>query len=102
MCIVLVKITEHGGDCHRSDIRGLVVSAAGSNHKGPSSILGRTEHRSVNSSEIVKFLLKTNDGRGGRPGSAILSGNYASAKTQECKGSISSHCFYGQLFLTRF
>ena len=104
MCTVLVKITEHGGDCCRSDVCGLVVSAAGSNHnhKGPSSVLGRTEHHSVNSSEIVKFLLKTNDGRGGRPGSAILSANYASAKTQECKGSISSHCFYGQLLLTRF
>ena len=70
--------------------------------KVPVQFLGGQNTVSVNSSEIVKFLLKTNDGRGGRPGSAILSGNYASAKTQECKGSISSHCFYGQLLLTRF
>ena len=102
MCIVLVKITEHGGDYRRSDIRGLVVSAAGSNHKGPSSILGRTEHRSVNSSEIVKFLLKTNDGRGGRPDWAILSATYASVKIRERKGSISSHCLYGKLLFTCF
>ena len=115
MCIVLAKITELGGrlKCQQGDIswvwyyvctvvgfllkpyiHGLVVSAAGSNHIGPSSISGRAEHQSANSSEILK-ILETNDGRGGRPGCAILSG----AKTWECKGSIPSHCLYGQLLL---
>ena len=46
------------------------------------------QHQLVSSSEIVKFLLKTNDGRGGRLGWATLSATYASAKTREHKGSI--------------
>ena len=80
----------------------LVASMAGSNRKGPSSIQGRAKHLHVTSSEIVKILLRTNDGRGGRPGWAILSATYALAKIWERKGSISSHCLYGQLLLTRF
>ena len=67
-----------------------------------SLIPGRAERDSVNSSEIVKFLLKTNDEKSGRPCWAILSVTYASAKTWERKGSISSHCSYGQLLLTFF
>ena len=66
-----------------------------------SLIPGRAERDSVNSSEIVKFLLKTNDEKSGRPGWAI-SVTYASAKTWERKGSISLHCSYGQLLLTFF
>ena len=64
---------------------------------------------SVNSSEIVKFLLNTNDGRGGRPDWAILSSTYALAKILERGGvggwgggGIPLHCLYGQLLLTRF
>ena len=63
---------------------------------------------SVNSSEIVKFLLNTNDGRGGRPDWAILSSTYALAKILErggvggWGGGIPLHCLYGQLLLTRF
>ena len=83
-------------------ICGLVVSKAGSNYRDPSSIPGREERLITNSSENVRFLLKMCDGRGGRSGWAILSSTYASAKTQECKGSISSHCLYVQLLLTRF
>ena len=44
---------------------------------------------SVNSSEIVKFLLNTNDGRGGRPDWTILSSTYASAKILELGGEYS-------------
>ena len=69
-------------------IRGLLDSAIALNRRRPSPIPRRAEHHSVNSSEIVKFLLKTNDGRGERPVSAILSATYVSAKTRECKGSI--------------
>ena len=84
-------------------ICGLVVSKAGSNYRDPSSIPGRAEHHLIkNSSENVRFLLKMSDGRGGKSGWAILSSTYASAKTQECKGSISSHCLSVQLLLTRF
>ena len=85
-----------------SYVHGLLVSAAGSNSRGPTSIIGWVEHQSTNSSKLMKFLLKTNDGRGGRPGWDILSATYTSAKTREHKGSISSHCLYGQLLLTRF
>ena len=123
MCIVSAKITELGGrlKCQQGDtswiwyylcavvgspqipyIRDLVVSTAGSNRRDPSLIPGRAENRSVKTSEVVKCLLKTNDERGGRSGWAILSATCASAQTQECKGSISSHCLYGQLLLTRF
>ena len=60
----------------------------------------RAEHHSVNSSEIGKFLLKTNDERGERPGWAILSVTYVSAKTWERKRSISSNGLYGQALWT--
>ena len=83
-------------------ICGLEISAAGSNRRGTSLIPRSTGHQLVNYSEIVKFFLKTNDGRYGRPGCGILSATYASAKTWRRKGSISSHCLYGQLLLTRF
>ena len=69
-------------------IRGLLDSAIALNRRRPSPIPRRAEHHFVNSSEIVKFLLKTNDGRGERPVSAILSATYVSAETWECKGSI--------------
>ena len=46
-------------------------------------------------SDMVKFLLKTSDGRGGRPSLAIWSDSYASAKTPEREESISSSHFYG-------
>ena len=81
-------------------IRGLVYSSAELNRRDLSSISGRAECHPVNSSEIVIFLLKTNDGRGGRRGWAILSDTCASAESRERKGSISSHCLYGQLLLT--
>ena len=42
----------------------------------------------MTSFEIVNFLLKTNDGRGGRPDWVILSAAYASAKTWGREGSI--------------
>ena len=38
-----------------------MVGTAGSNRRYPSSILEKAEHQFVNSSEIVKLLLKTND-----------------------------------------
>ena len=38
-----------------------MVSTAGFNCRGPSSFPGRAEHKSVNSSDIVNFLLKSND-----------------------------------------
>ena len=75
-------------------------SATALNRRRPNPIPGREEHRSVNSSGIVKFLLKTNDGRGERPGWDILRATYVSAKTRERKGSISSHCLYGQALCT--
>ena len=59
------------------------------NRRRPSPIPGRPEHRSVNFSEVVKFLLKANDGRVEKPGWAILSATYILAKTRERKGSIS-------------
>ena len=115
-CIVSTKIMEfwerlkcHQGDTswawyylcnvagllHVPNMLGLMVSAARSNRRSPSLIPWRAKHQSVNFHEIVKFL--TNDGRGGRPDWAILSAIYASAKTRKRKGSISSHCLYGQL-----
>ena len=66
----------------------------------PSPIPRRAKHHFVNSSGIVKFLLKTSDGRDERPGWDILSATYVSAKTWERKGSISSHCLYGQALCT--
>ena len=48
----------------------------------------------MNSSEIVKFLLKTNHGRDGRPDWAILCATYATAKTRDNEESIASHCLY--------
>ena len=116
MCIVSAKITELWGRLNYQQgdtswvwyyvssvvgslqipyILALVVSAAGSIRRDLTSIPGRAEHRVINSSEILKFLLKTNDGRGRRPGWAILSATYASAKTRKRKGSISSHCLNG-------
>ena len=77
-----------------------LIFATALNRRPPSPIPRRAEHHSVNSSEIVKFLLKTNDERDERPGWAILSGTYVSAKTRECKGSISSHCLHGQALCT--
>ena len=53
-------------------------------------------------SDIVKFLLKTTDGRGGRPNLAIWSASYASAKTLEREGSILSSRFYVLLLFTCF
>ena len=75
-------------------------SSTALNHRHPSPTPGRAEHYSVNSSEIVNFLLKTNDGRVERPGWAILSATYVSAKTRERKGSVSSHCLYGKALCT--
>ena len=75
-------------------------SATALNRSRPSPIPGRPEHRSVNFSEIVKFLLKANDGRVEKPGWALLSATYILPKTRERKGSISSHCLYGQALCT--
>ena len=121
MCIVSAKITELRGrlKCQQGDTSWVwyyVLIAAGSrltpcicslvdsptalNRRRPSPISGRAGHHSINFSEIVKFLLKTNDGRVERPGWAILSATYISAKTREQKGSISSHCLYGQALCT--
>ena len=69
-----------------------MISAAGANRRGPSSIPVRAEHESINFSDTVNLLLKADAGRGGRPGWAISSAPYASAKTREWKGSISSNC----------
>ena len=52
-------------------IPGLVDSATALNRRSLSPIPGKAEYHSVNSSKIVKFLLKINDGRGERPGWAI-------------------------------
>ena len=79
-----------------------MFSVAGLNRSSPSSFPGKAEQQFVNSSKIVKFLLKTIDGIAGRPGLAILRATYTSAKIREHKGSISSHWLYGQLLLTRF
>ena len=76
-----------------SYIHDLVVSAAELNRRGPGSIPRRAEHQSVNSSEIVKFLLKTNDGRGGRHDWARFSATYASAETGSARG-VSHHTAY--------
>ena len=81
-------------------IHGLMNNATELNRRRPSPIPWRTAHHSVNSSEITKFLLKANDGRGERPSWAILSAIYASAKTWQHKGHISSHCLYGQALCT--
>ena len=62
--------------------------AAGSNHRDSSSIPGRAEHVFVDSSKIMKFLLKTYDGRGGTSDSVILSTIYALAKTREREGQL--------------
>ena len=43
---------------HLLNMRGLMVSAARSNHRSPSLIPGRAKHQSVTFSEIVKFLLR--------------------------------------------
>ena len=77
-----------------------LIFATALNRRPPSPIPRRAEHHSVNSSEIVKFLLKTNDGRDERPGWGILSATYVSAKIREQKGGISSHCLYRQALCT--
>ena len=123
MCIAWTKITELRWrlKCQQGDtswvwyyvliavgsrlipcICGLVDSTAALKHRRPSPIPGRAGHNSINFSEIVKFLLKTKDGRVEGPGWAILSATYVSAKTRERKGSISSHCLYGQALCTRY
>ena len=48
-------------------IRGPVFSVAGFSDRSPSSILRKAERQSVSSSDIMNFLLKTNDRRGRRP-----------------------------------
>ena len=53
------------------------------------------QHQSVNSSGVVKSLLKTNNGRGGRPGWTIFSDTYASAKIRVRRRNISFHCLCG-------
>ena len=83
-------------------IHGLMNNATELNRRRPSPIPWRAEHHSVNSSEDMKFLLKTNNGRGERPSWAILSATYALAKTWQCKGHISSHCLYGQALCTYY
>ena len=95
-CYVLIAVGSRLMPC----IRGLVESATALNRRQPSPIPWRAEHHSLNSSKIVKFLLKTNDGRVERPGWAILSATYVSATTRERKGSFSSHCLYGQALCT--
>ena len=70
-----------------------MVSAAGSNRRDLSLIPGRAEHQSVNSSEIVKFLLKTNDGRGRRPDWAIVSATMFQLKLGSARG-VSQHTAY--------
>ena len=68
--------------------RGLVVSTAGSNCGGSSLFPGGRGGGGWGSktpiSKLIKFLLKTNDRRGGMPDWAILSATYASAKTLDC------------------
>ena len=102
MCIVSAKITGLRGrsKCQQDNtswvwyyvlivagprlipcIRSLVESTTVLNRRRPSLIPGKAEHHSVNSSEIMKFLLKTNDGRGEKSGCAMLSATYVSAKT---------------------
>ena len=117
MCIVSAKITElvgrlkwRQGDTlrvwyyvwnvvgspHLPYNRSLADKAAGSNYRCPSSIRGRAEHLFVNSSKIVKFLWKTNDGRGGTPDWVVLNVTYAPAKTLEREGKLLlTQCFYG-------
>ena len=63
---------------------------------------GQKIHQSVNSSDIVNSLLKTNDGRGRIPNYVIWCAGYVSAKFLEPEGSISSNRFYGQLLFTRY
>ena len=100
MCIVSAKITELRGrlKCQQGDtswvwyyvlilvgsrlishIRGIVGSATELNRRRPSPIPRRAKQHFLNSSEIAKFLLKINDGRGERSGWAILSATCASA-----------------------
>ena len=66
----------------------LIDRAAGSNHRGPNSIPGRAEHLFVNSSKILKLLLKTNDGKDGTPDWDIMSTTYASAKFRVREGQL--------------
>ena len=105
MCIVLAKITELEGKIKMlagwhfmnlvlrwtvvgwprlADNSGLVVRAAALYCRDPSLVPQKAEDLFVNSSEILKFLWKTNNERGGRPDWAILSAAYASPKTWEC------------------
>ena len=116
MCIVSAKITELRGrlKCQQGNtswfwyfvlifvgsrliscICGPVDSPTALNRRRSIRIVGRAEHHSVNYSEIVKLLLKINDGRGERPGWAILIATYVSAKTWRRKESISSGWVYG-------
>ena len=109
MCIISTKITKLGGRliCQQGGTswvwyyffnvagsrllpynRGLVDRAAGSNHRDSRSIPGRAEHVFVDSSKIMKFLLKTYDRRGGTPDLVILSAIYALAKTREREGQL--------------
>ena len=57
----------------------LIVPAKVSEHEGS---ISPSEQNPI--SKIIKFLLKTNDRRGGMPDWAILSATYASAKTLDC------------------
>ena len=83
------------GSRQLSYIRGLVVNAKGSNHRSPSLIPGRADHQSIVSSEIVKVLFKTNDGKGGRPDWTILSAPYGSTKTRNTRGVSHSSAYMG-------
>ena len=49
-------------------------------------------------SDMVKFLLKTSDGRGGRPSLAIWSDSYASAKTPERERASHHPAFMGNYY----
>ena len=54
-------------------------------------------HRIVYSDTVI-FLLKINEGRYRRPNFVIGSASYASAKTVECEGSISSPAYMGNYY----
>ena len=83
-------------------------NATALNRRRPSPIPGRVEHHSVNSSEIVKFLLKTNDGRSKgqvgvysvlpmfqlKPGSGRGVSHHTAYMGKPCVLGMVRYCFY--------
>ena len=79
-----------------------MVSKANFNRGGQRSTPWRAIIYQCVNSDIMNFLLITNDERYRRPNFAIWSASYALTKPLKREGSISSSRLYGQLIFTRF